>query len=129
MIKRPVLLLTTAFLLLTTNVFADIKIYCPKCYRHLFNYVDNDIRKFHVEHLEVIPFTYQEASELINKGIFVANSPSDFTCSFDNAPLNGWKYWFWSRGLKEPRMAYPAMTVWTVVDGKFRWYPDEVEME
>lgn len=44
-------------------------------------------------------------------------------CSKDNAPLNGYQYWFWSRGRNLPKMNYPAETYLIKMDGKFVWHP------
>lgn len=50
-------------------------------------------------------------------------------CPKDNAPLNGYKYWFWSRGRPMPKMAYPAETyLYKGKDGKFYWSPYEVDL-
>lgn len=50
-------------------------------------------------------------------------------CPKDNAPINGYKYWFWVRGRPEPRMAYPAETYLIKTgDDKFVWSPYEVDL-
>ena len=49
-------------------------------------------------------------------------------CPKDSAPLNGYEYWFWSRNRPAPKMAYPAKTYLIKKDGKFIWYPDNVDL-
>ena len=49
-------------------------------------------------------------------------------CQVDLAPLNGYKYWFWSRDRKPPVMAYPAETYLIKKDNKFIWSPYEVNL-
>ena len=50
-------------------------------------------------------------------------------CPKENAPLNGYKYWFWSRGRNLPVMAYNAETyLLKDKNGKFYWYPEEVDL-
>ncbi len=50
-------------------------------------------------------------------------------CKKDNAPANGYKYWFWSRGRPEPKMAYQAETYLIKTDkGEFVWSPYEVDL-
>lgn len=49
-------------------------------------------------------------------------------CPKDSAPLNGYKYWFWSRSRPEPRMAYSADTYLIKKDGNFVWFPYEVDL-
>lgn len=49
-------------------------------------------------------------------------------CPKDQAPLNGYKYWFWVRGRKEPKMAYRAETYLIKKDGVYVWHPYEVDL-
>lgn len=49
-------------------------------------------------------------------------------CPRDNAPLNGYKYWFWSRGRSLPKMAYQAETYLIKKNGVYVWYPYEVDL-
>ena len=50
-------------------------------------------------------------------------------CPKDQAPLNGYKYWFWSRDRRPPVMAFNAKTYLIKRDGKFVWHPFEVDLK
>jgi hypothetical protein len=54
----------------------------------------------------------------------------DSVCPKDGAPLNGYKYWFWSRERKSPVMAFKAETYLVKdMNGEFHWYPEEVDLK
>jgi len=97
-----------------------VDVYCPKCQKLLYHLTFEGkllttwIKPDNIEAVKDIPYFL--------KG-------DRFICPFDSAPLNGWEYWFWERDLDSPAFPYPALTVWTKVDGEFRFWPDEVNLE
>ena len=97
-----------------------VSIYCPRCAKHLYDlkYEDKlDLSDLKVDNTIVIDKTFK----LVNN--------SRFICPFDSAPLNGWEYWAWDRGLHEPTMAYGALSVYTKNDkGEFYWFPNDVNI-
>ena len=94
-------------------------IFCPKCSRHLYDY-----------HGELGSSPIVEASDFT--AVDASRDPIDgdrMICEFDSAPLNGYEYWFWSRGRGKPRFAYGAVTLMTIDDnGEFVFKPYEVEL-
>lgn len=112
-------ILTSLILLFCSLSYADpnYPIYCPKCKKHLYNY-HSEIeqgKELSIDFIESVeaPFPKQE---------------EDFICPFDNAPLNGWEYWFWEKDLPEPDFVYYAISIYTKSGDNFFWYPEEVEM-
>lgn len=101
------------FLFFATPAFADtVDIYCPKCYKFLWQL------KYEK------PLTLDDFhADNILKG-----EPSNKTlCPIDGAPINGWEYWAYERGMHPPVMVYPALSVWTLNEqGEFIWFPDDV---
>lgn len=89
------------------------KIYCGKCKKSFYKYIGE------------VPsnFTYKDLVNVAPK----VEYPESWVCPKDNAPLNGWKYWFWERKRHEPVMVYPAVTVLIKRDGKFIWVPDDIK--
>lgn len=103
------------FLLICAPAFSDtVDIYCPKCHKFLWtlNYEK--------------PLTLDDfKTDNIIKG-----EPSvKPICPFDGAPINGWEYWAYERGMHPPVIVYPALTVYTLNEqGDFIWFPDDVEV-
>ena len=93
--------------------FADtVDIYCPKCHKFLWE-LNYDI-----------PLTLDDFK---TNNIIKGEPSTKPLCPFDGAPINGWEYWAYERGMHPPVMAYPALTVWTLNEqGDFIWFPDDV---
>jgi hypothetical protein len=99
-------LLTVIFtLVLAITVFADIPIYCPKEKIHLYDYLKDEIPKG--ELLKAWDF------KPVNENIPQPKESDPMVCPLCGAPLNGYEYWFWSRGRSLPRLIYPAFTFMT----------------
>ena len=114
------------FFILTGVCNADIGIYCPKCHKHLYDYKKDDIHLPPQGSLDNGLRAKDFVPTDISIPIPVENTR--FICPFDDAPLNGWEYWFWERGRDLPKMVYPAVTVMIKdKDGNLVWYPDDVD--
>lgn len=51
-------------------------------------------------------------------------------CPFDGVPLNGYEYWFYSRGRSLPKMVYAGVTLLSKdKNGNFVWVPYELDLE
>lgn len=102
--------------ILCVSVASATDIYCPVCKRLLYTTIED------------IQFTPFEVEYFIPaEGVPAPTLSDDFVCPFDKTQLNGYKYWFSSRGRELPVMRYPALTIYTKdKDGNFIWYPEEV---
>ena len=99
-----------------------VDIYCPKCHKFLWilNYklplTLNDLNDNNLIEVDDIYNVWKKPS-----------NPIKFICPIDGAPLNGWEYWAYERGMHPPVMVYPALTVMTLNEqGDFVWFPDDV---
>lgn len=102
-------LLTILFLLFALPAWADVIIFCPKCKMEMFHFLDS------IGGIE-------ENSEQFESLIFER-------CPYDGAPLNGYLYWAWERGQKEPEMRYPAYSFLTKdKEGSLVWKPYELNL-
>lgn len=112
-------------LFITTICYADIQIYCPKCHKHLYDYKGEEIprpvdNRSGLNIKDVVPV----------EGVPVPTEQDKFVCPYDQAPLNGWEYWFWEKGRPLPKMVYPAISVLTKdASGEWVWVPDEVKIK
>ena len=102
-------------LFFASPVLADtIDIYCPECHKFLWelNYEK--------------PLTLDD----FRTNNIIKGEPSvKLICPFDDAPINGWEYWAWVRGMHQPVMAYPALSVMTLDEqGDFVWFPHDVDI-
>ena len=107
MYKRAILICVFLSIIFCGLVFAAkfVDVYCPKCLKYLFT----------LEYESGLTLSDADGHGLI--------------CPFDGAPLNGWEYWAWERGMSAPKMVYPALTVWTTDDGDmFYWFPHNVDI-
>ena len=108
---------------LTTNSYADIAIYCPHCHKHLYDYKKDEIPRPIDGKVQIYAADFIPASSDIK----APTEDSEMVCPFDQAPLNGWEYWFWAKKRSLPRMSYPAISLLTKdKDGKFIWLPDDI---
>lgn len=110
-------LFTTFFVLIACQAQA-LGIYCPHCYKHLYEY---EFDELDIDRTQAQYFRAVEAPE----------NPKDtdrFICPFDETPLNGYEFWFWIRGLKPTEIRYPAITVLTKQGDKFVWHPYDVDL-
>ena len=108
----------TAGLILLTSCNQGEKVYCPECHKPLYVY-QGEIPKI---------LTEGDLKNLVPLGGERVKSDKDFICPKDSAPLNGWKYWFWSRGRHEPVMAYPAETFMIKKGDEFIFYPYDMNL-
>jgi len=93
-------------------------VYCPECKRHLYDF-----------HGEVVSGAIMQVSEFT--AVEATGDPQASTpmrCEYDDAPLNGYEYWFHSRGLPNPVMAYDGVTLMTKENGEFVYKPYEVNL-
>jgi len=101
---------------------AETEIYCAYCEEHVYTY------KYNVQRLK--ESLNPEDLEPANDFIRYLTVRDEFNCPYDEAPLNGYKYFFWKRGLHEPVMVYPAVTVRTKnSDGDWVWSPWELDID
>lgn len=126
MFKNFVLL----WVLLSTSIsYAGNQIFCPFCKKHLYDY------KYDIQYAfeNKMPLKAENFTPLNGAPIIPLKTTQVHTflkCPYDNAPLNGYLYWFWERGLHEPTLFYPALTLLTIdQQGDFVWEPYEVELE
>lgn len=117
MFKRLIIL--SICLLFSIQVYANTDIYCPLKKEHLYTYT-GDLKKLNES-------TEKDFILVGTEEILVIND--EMVCPFDKSYLNGYLYWFDSRGYSLPRMAYPAVTILTKVDGEFVWLPWELNLE
>ncbi len=93
-----------------------INVYCPVCKRRLYSIGYEDHKFAALDTMSSYP------------GIPRFKQWKGFVCPLDGAPLNGWEYWFLSRGYKNPEFRYPAVTVYTKnSNGEFTFFPDDVD--
>ena len=92
------------------------KIYCPECHRHIYTY-DGEI-----------PLNFK-TTDINEKNLKGYKKGDKLICKFDQAPINGWEYWFWKRDRLPPKMVYPALAVMIKKDKSFVFYPDEANLE
>jgi len=114
-----------ASLILLANVaFADVRIYCPNCKTHLYDYVGSE------EPLRTgINLSASDFHSVID-GVIDPVDGDDTICPLCKSPLNGYEYWFWSKKREVPRMAYSVLTFY-IEDrvGNLKWYPFDLLLD
>ncbi len=113
------LLLTLIFAFISSVVFAETAIYCPKCKRHLYDYQKELIKgqEINVENFKSI----DDVPSLIKD--------EEIICPFDRTYLNGWEYWAQLQHFKSFTMAYRAVSFLSKdKDEKWIWLPDDLPM-
>ena len=71
-------------------------------------------------------FIFVEAKEIVS---VTHSGRGELICPFDKNYLNGYLYWFASRGYSLPKMVYPAVTIMTKNEnGDFIWLPYELNL-
>ena len=114
-----------SFFLFCSFSYADTgstDIYCTLTKKHLYTYT-GDLEELATSTDEDLIFV--EAKSIVVK---MHSGNDELVCPFDGSYLNGYLYWFASRGYSLPRMAYHAVTVMTLVDGEFVWRPYELNL-
>ena len=107
------------FLSISIISHASIDIYCANCKEILYKYEGT------LEHGSAIL-----AKDFYPYGDIPKPVPEDdMLCPKCGAPLNGYEFWFWSRGRPLPKMVYGAITLMTKEDENFIWKPYQVELE
>jgi len=106
-------------LLFSQLAYADIPIYCPLDQKHLYNYQGDLVSGAMIHAKDFKPVG----------GVPEPIENSKMVCPFDFVPLNNYLYWFESRGYEVPRLAYPALSLLTKIDGEWTWVPDVVNLE
>lgn len=110
----------------STQAFADVPIYCPKCKTHLYNYVKDELPKYidGKQSLNVQDFIPAQ------EGISQPDDNDEAVCPFDKAPLNGYEFWAWERGFAPPKFISQVWTFMTKdADGNFVWSPYNLVIE
>ena len=95
----------------------SIEIYCPHCKEHLYTYQGAEFPG------NILP----PREELIKE--YDVGRPRDFVCPFCGAPLNGWEYHFWKKGMNLPKMRAKVHTVWIKTEDGFEWYPYKLNLK
>ena len=100
---------------------AETEIYCIECKTHLYTYKNN---------MEDMLGKELKAEDFVPVGeLPQPTERTKFACPYDEAPLNGYLYWAWSRGMKPPRILCDAMSILTKREGKFKFIPYEVKVD
>lgn len=95
------------------------EIYCPNCKELLYKYEGNLPLDGRIDRKDLKPVKGQITPRF-----------RTIRCHRCNAPINGYKFWFWERERPLPKMPYEVYT-FMVKDskGNFVWRPFEVNLE
>lgn len=102
-------------------VSADMEVYCPFCKEHIYNYKKDTIASNEIVAAE----DFEGVGDILSP-----DDHDEMICPICGAPINGYEYWFWSRGYQPTRMVFPAVSLYFKnADGTFEWKPEEVDLE
>ncbi len=119
---RSLLVFITAALLCVATSYADTTIYCPYTMEPVYTYKHAIIKNEALRSYKITDFIpVKEDGWMIDLA-----HPVNYR---NGVPLDGYDYWFWSRGLNLPKKNYGAYTFYVKDDeGNFEWRPWEVEL-
>ena len=116
-------------IIVVERAYADDGIYCSFCKKQIYTY-KGDIVKDAILKTPLDKGKFIKKDKKANELIENVDVNMLLVCPHDNAPLNGYLYWAWSRKYELPKLIYPAFTFLTKdKDKNFVWIPEEVTLE
>lgn len=114
---RTLFLIIILLLIVVNLAFAEMPVYCHLCKQHLYNYQRD----------EFVKGEWPDAKDFMPavEGVKQPVDSDPMVCPFDQAPLNGYEFIFWVKGLRPPVFKYKATSFLTFRDGGFIELPFE----